>query len=83
MVDLRAWGALEGSSPADDEREHLSKGFLRRIGMVQHLILGQKSQKKIRKQVDEMAAIYRRMAYEPHITKQINHSNTQGTKYTQ
>jgi hypothetical protein len=41
--------------------------------MVQHLILGQKSQNIFGKKVVEMAAIYRRMAYEQHITKQINH----------
>jgi hypothetical protein len=41
MVDLRAWGASEVSSPAVDEREHLSKGFLCGMGMVQSLSLGQ------------------------------------------
>jgi hypothetical protein len=41
MVDLRALGALEGSSPEVDKREHLSKGFFCGIGMVQSLILGQ------------------------------------------
>jgi hypothetical protein len=34
MVDSRAWGASEGSNPAVDEREHLSKGFLCGIGRV-------------------------------------------------
>jgi hypothetical protein len=41
MGDLRAWGASEVSSPAVDEREHLSKGFLCGMGMVQSLSVGQ------------------------------------------
>jgi hypothetical protein len=44
MVDLRAWDALEGSSPAVGERDFFSKGFSCGIGMVQSLILGGKSQ---------------------------------------
>jgi hypothetical protein len=70
-VDLRAWGASEGSSPAVDEREHLSKGFLRGIGMVR-VWFGRERQKTfLSKQVFEVVATCCRMAYEQHLSKSI------------
>jgi hypothetical protein len=59
------------------------KGFLRVIGMVQSLVLGQKILKHFfAKQVVGVVATCCLRAYEQQITNKINHSYTQGTKHT-
>jgi hypothetical protein len=83
MVDLRAWGASEGSSPAVDEREHLSKGYLTWDWYgLKFSLIKKNTRTFLRKQVVGVVATCWLRACEQHTSKQINHSNIQGNKCT-